>query len=141
MSENKDIEYGHNLEYATGQQKHTRYNRMANPMPSLHTRGVQTPNMIIGMSVFSGGLLMLLVGIWEIPHGDVCGATAFGLYLIVWFMVTVMFIWNGMASINKAGGILGLIDGLIAFYIGLSMMLSAEKTAIIHLPLGDWSEA
>ncbi|KXN84943.1 Ammonia transport outward protein 2 [Leucoagaricus sp. SymC.cos] len=155
------------------------------------------------MALFAGGLVQLLAGMWEVPHGNTFGATAFssygafwmsyatifipgsgvmdtfqdnmdefnqafGLFLIVWFMITVMFIppvlrknvafstllsllamallllsvgsWNQMPSVNRAGGAFGVMTGLVAFYIGVSMMLAAEKTAIIRLPLGVLSE-
>jgi len=93
---------------------------------NVNTRGIQTPNVIVGMAIFAGGLVQLLAGMWEFPRGNVFGATAFsmygsfwmsyatifipssgildayatdaelhnalGLYLMVWFMVTVMFI-------------------------------------------------
>ncbi|KAF9445831.1 FUN34 transmembrane protein [Macrolepiota fuliginosa MF-IS2] len=209
---------GHTVEYVPEHRKEGR-RRMANPGPmglfsfaattfllslfNLHTRDIQTPNVIIGMAIFAGGLVQLLAGMWEVPNGNVFGATAFasygafwmsyatifipssgviasfngnmdefnqaiGLYLMVWFMITLMFIppvlkkniafvvllsclslallmlsigaFNGMPSVNKAGGVFGVITGLVAFYIGVAQMLAAERTAIIHLPLGVLSE-
>ncbi|KAF7775627.1 hypothetical protein Agabi119p4_4020 [Agaricus bisporus var. burnettii] len=93
---------------------------------------------------------------------------AFGLYLMVWLMITLMFIppmlrknlsfvillstlsvsllllaigtWNGKPSVNKAGGAFGIMTGLIAFYVGVAMLMAAEPTALFHLPLGVWSE-
>ena len=112
---------------------------------TLHTRNVQAPNVVIGMALFGGGLAQFLCGMWEIPNGNVFGATgksfnllyapkrlvlkyslafssygafwmsyatifipgsgvlaafgdnmdefnqAFGLYLMVWFVITVLF--------------------------------------------------
>jgi len=43
-------------------------------------------------------------------------------------------------SVNKAGGVWGIITGLIAFYIGVAAMLAEERTAIVKLPLGILSE-
>ncbi|KAJ3570643.1 hypothetical protein NP233_g4260 [Leucocoprinus birnbaumii] len=246
MSESsaRDIEkHPHNhqaLEYSNGgETQRPRRRRMANPAPiglfafaattfllslfNLHTRGVQTPNVIIGMAVFAGGLVQLLAGMWEVPNGNTFGAVgkkrfcidskyeptdmmgflafsaygafwmsyatifipgsgvidsfggdmeqfsqAIGLYLITWFLITVLFIppvvkrnialtillsvlalallmlsigaWNGKESVNKAGGVFGVITGLIAFYIGVAMMLLEERTAIVRLPLGVLSE-
>jgi uncharacterized protein len=36
----------------------------------------------------------------------------------------------------KAGGALGIITALIAYYIGLSELLAAEKAAVVALPIG-----
>ncbi|GLB34380.1 putative GPR1/FUN34/yaaH family protein [Lyophyllum shimeji] len=189
--------------------------RMANPGPAglfafasttfllsmynVNTRGIHTPNVIVGMAIFAGGLVQLLAGMWMFPYGNVFGATAFsmygafwlsyatifipgsgvlsayaderelanalGMYLMVWFMVTVMFIlpvmrrsvaytvllsalatallllaiaeFNGMPKVMKAGGVFGIITGLVAYYIGISEILAAEETAIMRVPLGS----
>jgi succinate-acetate transporter protein len=39
-------------------------------------------------------------------------------------------------SVTKAGGIFGALTAFIAYYIGLSELLSSEDVAIVHLPLG-----
>jgi len=170
-------------------------------MFNVNTRGVHTPNVVVGMAIFGGGLVQLLAGMWEFPRGNVFGATAFssygvfwmsyatifipgsgvisaysdpqelnnaiGIYLITWFMVTVMFIlpvlrrhlaftvllsclaiallllaiaeFTGRATIQKAGGVFGVMTGLIAYYIGVSEMLAAEETAFMRVPLGNWA--
>jgi len=167
-------------------------------MYNVNTRGIHTPNVIVGMAIFAGGLVQVLAGMWEFPRGNVFGATAFtlygafwmsyatilipgtgvlgayadetelhnalGMYLIVWFMVTVMFIlpvmrrhtaftvllsilsvallllavaeFTGMAVITKAGGVFGIITSLVAYYIGVSEILAAEETAFVRVPLG-----
>ncbi|KAF8076948.1 Gpr1 family protein [Lyophyllum atratum] len=165
---------------------------------NLSTRGVNTPNVVVGMAIFTGGLVQLLAGMWEFPRGNVFGATVFssygafwmsygtifipgsgiltayaddgelanalGLYLIVWFMATVMFIlpimrknltftvllatlaiaflllaiaqFTGIPSVTKAGGVFGIITALSAYYAGVSQLLAAEETAFMRLPLG-----
>jgi len=165
---------------------------------NVNTRGIQTPNVIVGMAIFAGGLVQLLAGMWEFPRGNVFGATAFsmygsfwmsyatifipssgildayatdaelhnalGLYLMVWFMVTVMFIlpvmrknvaftvllstlalallclgiseFTGNVKVTKAGGVFGIITGLVAYYIGVSELLAAEESAFMRVPLG-----
>ncbi|KAG6886730.1 hypothetical protein C0995_005392 [Termitomyces sp. Mi166 len=171
-----------------------RESRIANPVPAgvfafgasawllsmynVNTRGIRTSNAIVGMGLFGGGLLQFLAGMWEFPRGNVFGATAayggvnsseftnaFGMYLVVWFMLTVLFIppivrrntayttllsvlavtllllsiaeFTGSARVTKAGGVFGIITGLVAMYIAESDMLAAEKTAFIRLPLGE----
>lgn len=41
---------------------------------NLHTRNINTPNAIVGMAIFTGGLGQLLAGIWQFPVGNVFGA-------------------------------------------------------------------
>jgi succinate-acetate transporter protein len=40
--------------------------------------------------------------------------------------------------VTKAGGVFGIITALIAYYIGVSEMLAAERRALVRLPLGVW---
>lgn len=40
------------------------------------------------------------------------------------------------SSATKAGGVLGVITAFIAYYIGLSELLSSEAQPIIRLPVG-----
>jgi uncharacterized protein len=89
---------------------------------------------------------------------------AFGIFLITWFMITFFFLlavvrrhvafsalltaldvallllaiaeFSGKEPVQKAGGIFGIITGLIAFYIGTSDLLKAEPRAVARLPLG-----
>ncbi|KAF8724764.1 hypothetical protein AX14_008594 [Amanita brunnescens Koide BX004] len=89
---------------------------------------------------------------------------AIGIYLITWFIITFLFfiatlrknlgfitmfffLWvtfivlaanafTGKVGLQKAGGILGIITALVAFYNGLSILLAAEESPIFRLPLG-----
>lgn len=45
-------------------------------MYNLNTRGVHTPNVIVGMAIFGGGLIQILAGTWEFARGNVFGATS-----------------------------------------------------------------
>jgi len=167
-------------------------------------RDIHTPNAVVGMALFCGGLAQLLAGMWEFPKGNMFGATAFssygafclsyatillpgsgigaayadeaefasaiGIYLMTWFVVTFLFfivalrksfafialfgfLWmtflllgvaefvgsNGNATMSgniaKAGGALGIVTALVAYYIALSELLTAEKAAVARLPL------
>lgn len=192
-----------------------RPSRIANPAPAgifsfasttfmlsmynVNVRGIKEPNVVVGMAMFTGGLLQFIAGMWEFPRGNVFGATAFssygcfwmsyaaifipgtgiqqafanapadfsnaiGIYLIVWFMVTFMFTlvclrknmafvillsflsvafillaanaFTGKESLLHAGGAVGLATALIAYYIGVSEMMTAEKKPIVRMPLG-----
>lgn len=39
------------------------------------TRGISTPNVVVGMAMFVGGLAQLLAGMWEVAVGNTFGAT------------------------------------------------------------------
>jgi uncharacterized protein len=43
-------------------------------------RGISTPNVIVGMALFCGGLAQLLAGMWEFATGNTFGAT--GAYFV-----------------------------------------------------------
>ncbi|KAF8990799.1 Gpr1 family protein [Cyathus striatus] len=96
------------------------------------------------------------------PEAELSGAL--GIYLITWAIVTFLLLiaalrknvsfialfscltitfillgageFSGSAATAKAGGIVGVITALIAYYIGLSELLSAEDMAVFRLPLG-----
>jgi succinate-acetate transporter protein len=42
---------------------------------NVNTRGIHTPNVIVGMAIFTGGLLQFIAGMWEFPRGNVFAAT------------------------------------------------------------------
>ncbi|KAK7052586.1 GPR1/FUN34/yaaH family-domain-containing protein [Favolaschia claudopus] len=90
--------------------------------------------------------------------------SALGIYLFSWFIVTFLFLIASIRKsisfvalfgclsitfmllgisyfvsnpkIGKAGGAMGIITAFIAYYIGLSDLLAAEKAAVVRLPLG-----
>lgn len=42
---------------------------------NVQTDGVTTPNIVVGMALFVGGLCQLLAGMWEFAAGNTLGAT------------------------------------------------------------------
>ncbi|KAK2467916.1 hypothetical protein APHAL10511_000211 [Amanita phalloides] len=90
--------------------------------------------------------------------------SAIGIYLMTWFMVTFFFFiaalrknvgfilmffflfvtfiflgagaFAGSVPVTKAGGALGIVTALVAYYNGLSILLASEENPIIRLPLG-----
>ncbi|KAF8884716.1 FUN34 transmembrane protein [Mucidula mucida] len=167
-------------------------------MYNVNARGIHTPNVVVGMAVFCGGLAQLLAGMWEFPRGNTFGGTAFSSYgafwmsyatilipnsgilaaydaepesladalsifLFTWMIVTSMFLIASLRksaafialfgfltltfmllaigeagahlNVTKAGGAFGIITAFIAYYIGLSELLNAEKKAVATLPL------
>jgi len=166
---------------------------------NVQTRGVTKPNVVVGMAIFTGGLVQLLAGMWEFPRGNVFGATAFssygafwmsyatilipgsgiidsyaaapgqldnalGIYLITWFMFTFLMLIGALRknisfialfaflaatfavlaaakfklspNLDKAGGALGIITALIAYYCAVSELL-VKGESFFTLPLGQ----
>lgn len=166
---------------------------------NVNARGIDTPNVVVGMALFCGGLAQLLAGMWEFATGNTFGATAFSsygafwlsfaallipssgigaayaaspdpakevdaiaIYLTAWAVVTFLFFiaslrksialsvlffsltftfvllaisdFQGSANLGKAGGALGIITALIAYYVGLAEMLTEDD--LFMLPLG-----
>jgi len=54
--------------------------------------GVHTPNVVVGMALFVGGLAQLLAGMWEFAAGNTFGATAFSSYGGFWLSYATIFI-------------------------------------------------
>ncbi|KAJ7595378.1 FUN34 transmembrane protein [Mycena floridula] len=216
MSNINDAEKGNfqNNENVRGTRTAARVSTIANPGPlglfsfasttfilslyNVSARGIHTPNVVVGMAVFCGGLAQLLAGMWEFPKGNTFGATAFtsygafwmsfatifipgsgigtayatekefhnalGIYLMSWFIVTFLFFvtalrkhiafiglfgfltltfmmlaigeFTGNTKCATAGGALGIITAMIAYYIGLSELLGSEHVAVAQLPIG-----
>ncbi|KIK01608.1 hypothetical protein K443DRAFT_132229 [Laccaria amethystina LaAM-08-1] len=70
---------------------------------------------------------------------------SFGLIALFSLLTLTFFVlaggtFSGIANVTKAGGALGVVTALVAYYIGLSELLSAEEQAIFHLPLGTFSK-
>jgi uncharacterized protein len=55
---------------------------------SIHNAGASTlvasPNIVLGLAVFYGGIAQLLAGMWEFKTGNTFGATAFSSYGAFW---------------------------------------------------------
>lgn len=64
-------------------------------MFNAHAQGIEIPNVVVGLSIFYGGLVQLIAGIWEIALENTFGGTAlcsfggfwlsFGSIYIPWF--------------------------------------------------------
>jgi len=89
--------------------------RIANPVPAgifsfaattfllsmynVNTRGIHTPNVVVGMTIFTGGLLQFIAGMWEFPRGNVFGATVFSSYGTFWMSyATILIPSSGIIS-------------------------------------------
>ncbi|KAL8293625.1 hypothetical protein RQP46_000326 [Phenoliferia psychrophenolica] len=51
---------------------------------NVKAHGVSTPNVVVGLALFYGGLVQILAGMWEFAVGNTFGATAFSSYGGFW---------------------------------------------------------
>jgi hypothetical protein len=66
---------------------------------NVNARSISTPNVVVGMACFCGGLAQLLAGMWEFPRGNVFGATAFSSYGAFWMsFATILIPGSGVAA-------------------------------------------
>jgi len=59
---------------------------------NVHARHIATPNVIVGMALFFGGLAQFLAGMWEFATGNTFGATAFTSYGAFWLSFATLLI-------------------------------------------------
>jgi len=106
---------------------------------NVSTRGVTTPNIVVGMAIFTGGLVQLLAGMWEFPRGNVFGATAFSSYGAFWMSYATILIpssgitasYTSNAELDNALGIY-----LITWFIFTSLMgIAAARKNVGFLAL------
>jgi succinate-acetate transporter protein len=84
------------------------HRRLANPAPlgllsfatgiflisilGVHARGIQTPNVLVGVLMFFGGICQFIAGIMEFVAGNTFGATVFPSYAAFNFSYAMIFI-------------------------------------------------
>lgn len=61
-------------------------------MFNVQARGITTPNVVLGMALFYGGLCQLLAGMWEFASGNTFAATAFSSYGGFWLSFGTLYI-------------------------------------------------
>ncbi|KIY54011.1 hypothetical protein FISHEDRAFT_68381 [Fistulina hepatica ATCC 64428] len=63
-------------------------------------------------------------------------------FIILFTLLTITFIllaagnFSGSTSVIKGGGVIGILTAFVAYYVGLSDLLAAEKAAVVTLPVG-----
>jgi succinate-acetate transporter protein len=67
-------------------------------MYNVQTRGIAHSNVVVGMAIFAGGLTQFIAGMWELPRGNVFGATAFSSYGAFWMSYATIFIREQMPA-------------------------------------------
>lgn len=84
------------------------HRRLANPAPlgllsfatgiflisilGVHARGIQTPNVLVGVLMFFGGVCQFIAGIMEFVAGNTFGATVFPSYAAFNFSYAMIYI-------------------------------------------------
>ncbi|KAI5823006.1 hypothetical protein K523DRAFT_325740 [Schizophyllum commune Tattone D] len=161
-------------------------------------RGVSTPNVVVSLALFTGGLAQFTGGVWEFVVRNTFGGTAFvmygcfwlsyamillpgtgiaaayedpvmlanaiGFFLTGWALLTFMFLivalrknvaltvvfgllfttfavlaageFSQNLTTTKAGGYIGILTALAAFYTGFAGMLAGETNPLFTLPVG-----
>jgi hypothetical protein len=91
---------------------------------NLQTRHINTPNVVVGMAIFCGGLAQLLAGMWEFPRGNVFGGTAFTSYGAFWMSyATILIPGSGiLAAYNDPTNPDELASGLGIFLLSWMMV-------------------
>ncbi|KAF7965783.1 hypothetical protein HWV62_41799 [Athelia sp. TMB] len=82
---------------------------------NVSARGVTTPNIVVGMAIFTGGLVQLLAGMWEFPRGNVFGATAFSSYGAFWMSYATILL--PQSGIIAAYTVPGELDHALGIYL------------------------
>jgi len=148
--------------------------RIANPAPlglfsfasttfilslyNVQARGITTPNVVVGMAVFCGGLAQLLAGMWEFPKGNAFGATAFTSYGAFWMSyATILIPGSGVLSaytdpteLESALGIYLIAWFMVTFLllvaslrksVGLVVLFACLATTFLLLAAGTFTGA
>jgi len=103
---------------------------------NLQTRGITTPNVVVGMAIFCGGLAQLLAGMWEFPRNNAFGGAAFTSYGAFWMSyATILIPGSGVISAytnaDELASALGIY--LIVWFILTFLLLIASLRKNIGL--------
>jgi len=95
-------------------------------MYNVNARDIHTPNVVLGMACFSGGLAQFMAGMWEFPRGNTFGATAFTSYGAFWMSYAAILIpgtgvISAYSSVDEFSQAVGIY--LITWFILTTMFL------------------
>ncbi|KAI0259291.1 GPR1/FUN34/yaaH family-domain-containing protein [Gloeopeniophorella convolvens] len=92
---------------------------------NVNARGIDTPNVVVGMALFCGGLAQFLAGMWEFATGNTFGATAFTSYGAFWLSFATLFIpGSGIADAYAASADPAKETDAIAIYLTSWMIVT-----------------
>ncbi|KAF8645292.1 hypothetical protein AX16_007929 [Volvariella volvacea WC 439] len=146
--------------------------RMANPGPAgllsfaastwllsmynMNAADVHTPNLILGMGVFCGGLLQFVAGLLEYPYGDLFSATAFSLYGAFWMSYSLIYIpgtgilaaYTDPHEFSNAMGLFLIVWMIVTIvfwftvikrHLALSVLLTCLVMSLMTLAIGEFT--
>jgi len=162
------IAQGHSFGRSTGN------GRIANPGPAgaisfaatafllslfnVQAGGVQHPEVLVGMAVFTGGLSQFMAGQWSYSRGETFNATLFSLYGSFWMSYAMIFIpgsgimaaYKDPLELSHALGLYLITWTVVtAFFLlvvirrnlALTVMLSTIFVTLIVLSISQYSLA
>ncbi|KAL8286709.1 hypothetical protein RQP46_004237 [Phenoliferia psychrophenolica] len=103
---------------------------------NVKTNGVSTPNVVVGLALFYGGLVQLLAGMWEFAVGNTFGATAFSSYGGFWLSFGLLISpWSGIGAsyTNKVEFEHAIGFYLFGWFIFTAIMLVASLRSSVAL--------
>ncbi|KAG6331275.1 hypothetical protein ID866_7813 [Astraeus odoratus] len=123
---------------------------------NVNARHVSTPNVVLGMAIFCGGLAQLLAGMWEFPRGNTFGATAFTSYGAFWMSYAIILIpgtgvtaaYTSAEELDQAIGIylitwfvltVMLLIGALRRNVSFIALLFFLAITFLLLAVGAWS--
>ncbi|KAJ4479228.1 Gpr1 family protein [Lentinula aciculospora] len=120
--------------------------------------GVEHPEIVVSMAVFTGGLSQFVAGMWEYPRGNVFNATLFSLYGSFWMSYATIFIpasgilaaYKDPIELSHAVGLYLITWTIVtAFFLfvvvrrnlALTVMLSTIFITLVILSISQYSLA
>ncbi len=102
-------------------------------------RSVETPNVVVGLAMFYGGLIQLFAGMWEIALNNTFGGTALSSYGGFWLSFGAIYIdffgikkaYNDPVELENAVGF--YLIGWCIFTLGLTMCTMKSTLAFMGL--------
>jgi succinate-acetate transporter protein len=106
---------------------------------NLQTRSITTPNAVVGMAIFCGGLAQFLAGMWEFPRNNTFGATAFTSYGAFWMSyATILIPGSGILSAYKEASELESALGIYLlawFMVTFFLFIASLRKSIAFIAL------
>lgn len=97
------------------------------------SRGISTPNVVVGLALSYGGLAQLLAGMWEFAAGNTFGATAFTSFGAFWMSYGLIF-WPSSGILDAYSGEAAsqLPDALGFFLTGWTLVVLVISVAALR---------
>ncbi|KAI0638769.1 FUN34 transmembrane protein [Trametes polyzona] len=93
-------------------------------MYNVQARGVTTPNVVVGMALFVGGLAQFVAGMWAFATANTFGGTAFTMYGGFWMSFATIFI-PGSGVTAAYGENVAELDSALGIYLFTWMIVTA----------------